>query len=106
MHIVVRRRRKANELPSDARNDKAFEHKKITPFPGIETVRCHPLLVHPASSAGYSGAWRCYYVCKRISSVVNMYLKHWRVPSLFVSGASAFPQNPSGNPTLTALALT
>jgi len=38
------------------------------------------------------------------SSVVNMYLQHWRVPNLFVPGASAFPQNPSGNPALTALA--
>ena len=39
-------------------------------------------------------------------SVVNMYLQDWRVPNLFVLGASAFPQNPSGNPTLTAVALT
>ncbi len=39
-------------------------------------------------------------------SVVNMYLQHWRVLNLFVLGASAFPQNPSGNPTLTAVALT
>jgi gluconate 2-dehydrogenase alpha chain len=39
-------------------------------------------------------------------SVVSMYLQHWRVPNLFVLGASAFPQNPSGNPTLTAVALT
>lgn len=39
-------------------------------------------------------------------SVVNSYLQHWKVPNLFVLGASAFPQNPSGNPTLTALALT
>jgi gluconate 2-dehydrogenase alpha chain len=39
-------------------------------------------------------------------SVVNMYLQHWRVQNLFVLGASAFPQNPSGNPTLTAVALT
>ena len=39
-------------------------------------------------------------------SVVNWYLQHWRVPNLFVLGASAFPQNPSGNPTLTAVALT
>jgi gluconate 2-dehydrogenase alpha chain len=38
--------------------------------------------------------------------VVNMYLQHWRVPNLFVLGASAFPQNPSCNPTLTAVALT
>jgi gluconate 2-dehydrogenase alpha chain len=35
-----------------------------------------------------------------------MYLQHWQVPNLFVLGASAFPQNPSGNPTLTAVALT
>ncbi len=39
-------------------------------------------------------------------SVVNRYLQHWRVSNLFVLGASAFPQNPSGNPTLTAVALT
>jgi gluconate 2-dehydrogenase alpha chain len=28
------------------------------------------------------------------------------MPNLFVLGASAYPQNSSGNPTLTALALT
>jgi gluconate 2-dehydrogenase alpha chain len=39
-------------------------------------------------------------------SVVNRYLQHWRVANLFVLGASVFPQNPSGNPTLTAVALT
>src|SRR5207245_369639 len=39
-------------------------------------------------------------------SVVNRYLQHWRVTNLFVLGASAFPQNPSGNPTLTAVATT
>jgi len=39
-------------------------------------------------------------------SVVNPYLQHWRVPNLFVLGASAFPQNPSAHPTLTILALT
>jgi gluconate 2-dehydrogenase alpha chain len=40
------------------------------------------------------------------SSVVNRYLQHWDMPDLFVVGASAFPSNPSQNPTLTALALT
>jgi len=40
------------------------------------------------------------------SSVVNHYLQHWDLPDLWVIGASAFPQNPSQNPTLTALALT
>ncbi len=39
-------------------------------------------------------------------SVVNTYLQHWDSPNLWVLGASAFPQNASGNPTLTALALT
>jgi gluconate 2-dehydrogenase alpha chain len=40
------------------------------------------------------------------SSVVNTNLQHWNVPNLWVIGASAFPQNASGNPTLTALAVT
>jgi gluconate 2-dehydrogenase alpha chain len=40
------------------------------------------------------------------SSVVNRYLQHWNLPDLWVIGASAFPQNPSHNPTLTAIAVT
>jgi gluconate 2-dehydrogenase alpha chain len=40
------------------------------------------------------------------TSVVNPWLQHWRVPNLWVVGASAFPQNGSGNPTVTLLALT
>jgi gluconate 2-dehydrogenase alpha chain len=40
------------------------------------------------------------------SSVVNPWLQHWQIPNLFVAGGSAFPQNGSGNPTLTILALT
>ncbi|MEO8657018.1 MAG: GMC family oxidoreductase [Bryobacteraceae bacterium] len=40
------------------------------------------------------------------SSVVNKYLQHWQTPNLFVLGASSFPQNASGNPTLTLLAQT
>jgi gluconate 2-dehydrogenase alpha chain len=39
-------------------------------------------------------------------SVVNTHLQHWDLPNLWVIGASAYPQNASGNPTLTALALT
>jgi gluconate 2-dehydrogenase alpha chain len=39
-------------------------------------------------------------------SVVNPWLQHWQVPNLWVVGGSAFPQNGSGNPTLTILALT
>jgi gluconate 2-dehydrogenase alpha chain len=40
------------------------------------------------------------------TSVVNTRLRHWRVRNLWVTGASAYPQNASGNPTLTAVALT
>jgi gluconate 2-dehydrogenase alpha chain len=40
------------------------------------------------------------------TSVVNRYLQHWDMPNLWVVGASSFPQNASGNPTLTALAVT
>jgi len=40
------------------------------------------------------------------TSVVNRHLQHWDVPDLWVVGASAYPQNASHNPTLTALALT
>lgn len=40
------------------------------------------------------------------NSVVNPWLQHWQVSNLWVAGASAFPQNGSGNPTLTLLAIT
>ncbi len=40
-----------------------------------------------------------------VQTVVNMYLQHWRVPNLFVLGASAFPQIPSGNLPFTGAAL-
>ena len=39
------------------------------------------------------------------TSVLNPWLQHWQLPNLWVVGGSAFPQNASGNPTLTALAL-
>jgi gluconate 2-dehydrogenase alpha chain len=40
------------------------------------------------------------------TSVLNSWLQHWQMSNLFVLGASSFPQNPSGNPTLTVLAQT
>jgi gluconate 2-dehydrogenase alpha chain len=40
------------------------------------------------------------------TSVLNTWLQHWQLPNLFILGASSFPQNPSGNPTLTILAQT
>jgi len=39
-------------------------------------------------------------------SVLNSSQQHWDVNNLFVLGASTFPQNASGNPTLTILAQT
>jgi gluconate 2-dehydrogenase alpha chain len=39
------------------------------------------------------------------SSVVNPWSQHWQIPNLWVAGGSAFPQNGSGNPTLTIRAL-
>jgi gluconate 2-dehydrogenase alpha chain len=40
------------------------------------------------------------------NSVVNTYLQHWRIPNLFVVGASAFPQSGPTAPTMTVLAIT
>ncbi len=40
------------------------------------------------------------------TSVVNPWLQHWQIPNLWVAGGSAFPQNGSGNPTLTIVAIT
>jgi gluconate 2-dehydrogenase alpha chain len=40
------------------------------------------------------------------TSVLNSYLQHWQISNLFAPGGSAFPQNGSGNPTLTILAIT
>ncbi len=39
------------------------------------------------------------------TSVVNPYLQSWDLDNLFIIGASAFPQNPSYNPTGTVAAL-
>jgi gluconate 2-dehydrogenase alpha chain len=39
------------------------------------------------------------------TSAVNRYLQSWDVPNLFVTGSSAFPQNPGYNPTGTVAAL-
>jgi len=38
--------------------------------------------------------------------VVNPYSQHWRVPNLFVLGASTFPNQGAANPTPTILAMT
>jgi gluconate 2-dehydrogenase alpha chain len=40
------------------------------------------------------------------TSALNPWMQHWQIPNLWVMGGSAFPQNGSGNPTLTILAIT
>jgi gluconate 2-dehydrogenase alpha chain len=39
------------------------------------------------------------------TSVLNPWMQHWQMPNLWVIGASAFPQNSSGNPTMTIMAM-
>jgi gluconate 2-dehydrogenase alpha chain len=39
------------------------------------------------------------------TSALNTFLQSWDVPNLFVTGASAFPQNAGYNPTGTVAAL-
>jgi gluconate 2-dehydrogenase alpha chain len=73
--------------------------REIMPFPGLERYDATRYQGTHIQGGTIIGA-------NHTQSVVNMYLQHWRVPNLFVLGASAFPQNPSGNPTLTAVALT
>ena len=85
--------RKAEEIA------RAMGATEITPFPGLkryDATRYQSTHIQGGTILGGNAA----------RSVVNMYCQHWQVPNLFVLGASAFPQNPSGNPTLTAVALT
>ncbi len=72
---------------------------EILPFPGLKRYQATRYQGTHLQGGTIIGA-------NETDSVVNMYLQHWRVFNLFVLGASAFPQNPSGNPTLTAVALT
>jgi len=72
---------------------------EVTPFPGLKRYDATRYQSTHIQGGVIMGA-------KPANSVVNPYLQHWQTPNLFVLGASAFPQNPSGNPTLTAVALT
>ena len=77
---------------------RAMGARQITPFPGLrhyDATRYQGTHLQGGTIMGGNPD----------RSVVNSYLQHWQVPNLFVLGASAFPQNPSGNPTLTAVAL-
>jgi len=73
--------------------------KEVTPFPGLrsyDATRYQSSHLQGGTIMGHSPK----------HSVVSPYLQHWQVSNLFVLGASAFPQNPSANPTPTILALT
>lgn len=84
--------RKAVEI---AREMGALE---VTPHPGLKHYDATRYQSTHIQGGAIMGA-------DESQSVVNNYLQHWKTPNLFVLGASAFPQNPSGNPTLTAVAL-
>jgi gluconate 2-dehydrogenase alpha chain len=73
--------------------------REVTPFPGLKRYDATRYQSTHIQGGAIMGAQPDH-------SVVNMYLQHWQMPNVFVLGASAFPQNPSGNPTLTAVALT
>jgi len=86
-------------VPKAVEIARAMGAKEVTPFSGIrkyDTTRYQTTHVQGGAIMGRSPE----------VSVVNPYLQHWQVPNLFVLGASSFPQNASGNPTLTILALT
>ncbi|MGH9661197.1 MAG: GMC family oxidoreductase [Bryobacteraceae bacterium] len=78
---------------------RAMGAREINPFPGLKRYDATRYQSTHIQGGAIMGG-------KPDQSVVNRYLQHWQVPNLFVLGASAFPQNPSGNPTLTAVALT
>ena len=78
---------------------RAMGAREITPFPGLKRYNVTRYQSTHIQGGVIMGA-------SPDRSVVNPWLQHWQVPNLFVLGASAFPQNPSGNPTLTAVAVT
>jgi gluconate 2-dehydrogenase alpha chain len=72
---------------------------EVSPFPGLlnyDTTRYQSTHIQGGAIMGTSPE----------RSVVNPWLQHWQLSNLFLLGASSFPQNPSGNPTLTILAQT
>jgi gluconate 2-dehydrogenase alpha chain len=78
---------------------RAMGAREITRFPGLkryDASRYQSTHIQGGAIMGVSPE----------NSVVNTRLQLWDVPNVYVLGASAWPQNPSVNPTLTALALT
>ncbi|MBV9226377.1 MAG: GMC family oxidoreductase [Acidobacteriaceae bacterium] len=78
-----------------------------TSTPALETA--HPPKLPRYSAASYSTTHiqgGAIMGQSPENSVVNTFLQHWQMPNLWVIGSSSFPQNSSGNPTLTILAVT
>jgi gluconate 2-dehydrogenase alpha chain len=77
---------------------RAMGAREITPFAGLkryDATRYQGTHIQGGAVMGNDPG----------DSVVDTHLRHWAVRNLWVLGASAWPQNPSVNPTLTALAL-
>jgi gluconate 2-dehydrogenase alpha chain len=78
---------------------RAMGAKEVSSFPGLKNYDANRYQFTHIQGGTIMGS-------SPDRSVVNPYLQHWKVPNLFVLGASTFPQNPSAHPTLTILALT
>jgi gluconate 2-dehydrogenase alpha chain len=68
--------------------------------------------IHPRAGRYSSAVYQTTHTCggavmgaDRRTSALNRYLQSWDVPNLFVTGATAFPQNAGYNPTGTVGAL-
>lgn len=79
-----------------ARTMGALETSAASGFKNYDSTRYQATHIQGGTSMGKSPD----------ESVLNPWLQHWDVSHLFVLGASSFPQNASGNPTLTILAQT
>lgn len=77
----------------------AMGAKELTTFPGLQSYDARRYQTTHVQGGTIMGS-------SPEHSVLNPYLQHWQLSNLFVLGASSFPQNASGNPTPTILALT
>lgn len=80
---------------------------EVTQKMGPKVMEKHPR-TGPYTSTIYQTTHTCGGVVMGAdpkTSALNRYLQSWDVPNLFVTGASAFPQNAGYNPTNTVAAL-
>ncbi len=86
--------------PKPSNSPAPWARKEIVPAPSYGRYDARALPIHARAGRHDHG---------QVAGTLRWstpYGQHWRSPNLFVMGASTFPQNPSGNPTLTAVALT